>query len=503
MADHDAFTLLGVASNASGATREHSGSHELLNYLSVLAAVCSAAIMAAAFFSSAWWLSLLGMVPFLAQLFYVRSFVERILRWFLFGFFLFGFLNAPLLSFDPIQTGDIRFYAHSALLVRAILIYVGGVFSIACLVGLLTASADSLASRSQQRIMLSVVFIPLAWFLIEKVLQFSFFHFDVESLAFCVTPSHCFRQLVPLVGTSGTAAFLVRVNVLLAISSNEIAHKQATRGILGLLATSVALLCIIIFNARSRRLALPQGPRIVVLQPAQKGEISLPFADNPQFRSMMTSVSHVESGDTIVIFPSHLIYAVFDQHDLTPLFFRFLFGKPSLDNSLILVTVLSVRGANGLHSEVVATKGGYLLAKYRKRFLMPESDFIPRPDRSLVDSRYGPDVLAFRGSDSFLSSKYGVGAINCSERFVLDAAADQYKAGARVFIETGSDGAFDNPIISEWTLRASQSFATYNRVWVVRAMKSGISAVIAPDGDILASLPPDRPGVLYFPIPRS
>jgi hypothetical protein len=127
MADHDAFTLLGVAPNASGATREHSGSHELLNYLSVLAAVCSAAIMAAAFFSSAWWLSLLGIVPFLAQLFYVRSFVERFLRWFLFGFFLFGFLNAPLLSFDPIQTGDIRFYAHSALLVRAILIYVGGV----------------------------------------------------------------------------------------------------------------------------------------------------------------------------------------------------------------------------------------------------------------------------------------------------------------------------------------------------------------------------------------
>jgi hypothetical protein len=51
----------------------------------------------------------------------------------------------------------------------------------------------------------------------------------------------------------------------------------------------------------------------------------------------------------------------------------------------------------------------------------------------------------------------------------------------------------------DWSLRGSQVFAAYHRVWVVRGMKVGITATIDPTGKVISKLPSGAPGVLAFP----
>ena len=59
------------------------------------------------------------------------------------------------------------------------------------------------------------------------------------------------------------------------------------------------------------------------------------------------------------------------------------------------------------------------------------------------------------------------------------------RVGVNILISSGDDGIFSNPAVARINAHAARLGAIETGRYIVRAMKSGISAVISPDGQLV------------------
>lgn len=134
-----------------------------------------------------------------------------------------------------------------------------------------------------------------------------------------------------------------------------------------------------------------------------------------------------------------------------------------------------------------------LAGTYFKRFLVPFSEYRPRlvgwlsPQNRLHGSGFayargqGPTLVPFRGAT--------LGTFICQEVMFDRLIQDTVRAGAGVLVTTGNDGVFAHPAVGEALHAMAVIRAAEHRRPVIRSMKTGVSAVIAPTGDVLAAAP--------------
>ena len=118
-----------------------------------------------------------------------------------------------------------------------------------------------------------------------------------------------------------------------------------------------------------------------------------------------------------------------------------------------------------------------------KRQLVPFAEFLPLPAalRRLPGVDEIGDFTPGRGTQ--LDPLTRAGTLICWESVFGDIALDQVRAGARFFVVSTDDawfGASDGPYqhAQATTLRAVETGR-----WIVRAASTGISGIVAPDGD--------------------
>lgn len=138
-----------------------------------------------------------------------------------------------------------------------------------------------------------------------------------------------------------------------------------------------------------------------------------------------------------------------------------------------------------------------------KEVLLPFSDFIPGFIKSIypASADLSGKYSMRRNRTLELPGGIRVGTLTCNETLVSWLAARLRNEGARFLIVSGSIDDFASEIAYRESLRASRFRALENGVFVVQAMKNGISAIIDPYGRVLQSLGKDERGILVGEIP--
>ncbi|HEX9780651.1 MAG TPA: apolipoprotein N-acyltransferase [bacterium] len=136
-----------------------------------------------------------------------------------------------------------------------------------------------------------------------------------------------------------------------------------------------------------------------------------------------------------------------------------------------------------------------LLGTYHKRRLVPFSEYTP------ASWRWGPlkgRKQYVRGRGSRLIDAHGtaLGGLLCQEIEYRRPMRASVRDGAGILINAGNDAPFTDPAVRELHHVMLRLAAAEAGRPIVRAMKSGISAVYDARGRVLAEAPPDSPAVL-------
>jgi apolipoprotein N-acyltransferase len=146
----------------------------------------------------------------------------------------------------------------------------------------------------------------------------------------------------------------------------------------------------------------------------------------------------------------------------------------------IVVGLDTVEGGNTYNSLVTWTPGR-TASRYHKRRLVPFAEYRPR--------LWG--VIAGRGQSQYSPGEdvgivyvgdLALGGFICQEVQFPDVIRDSVLAGANLLVSGGNDGVFGDPAVAGIHADMARIRAVESGRYIVRAMKTGISAIIDPAG---------------------
>ncbi|MDP3703968.1 MAG: apolipoprotein N-acyltransferase [Candidatus Omnitrophota bacterium] len=148
------------------------------------------------------------------------------------------------------------------------------------------------------------------------------------------------------------------------------------------------------------------------------------------------------------------------------------------------------------HNTLVAWTRDGTAGRYHKRGLVPFSEYIPAGWQRIAirgKSQYSPG----QGSQLVrVSDDLVLGGFICQEVLRPELIRQSARDGATVLVTGGNDGVFADPAIAAIHADAAQLRAVETGRYVVRAMKTGISAVIDPTGREIARSRSSEPTTL-------
>lgn len=131
--------------------------------------------------------------------------------------------------------------------------------------------------------------------------------------------------------------------------------------------------------------------------------------------------------------------------------------------------------------------GGTIADVYVKRALVPFGEYVPWRSAlgALPPLRAIPrDGVPGGGPGVFEVGGTWVGTVLCYESIFPDLVGDQVRAGAQALVVSTNNASFGRTPAARQHLAFSQLRAVETGRWVLQAGISGISAVVAPDGDV-------------------
>ncbi len=152
--------------------------------------------------------------------------------------------------------------------------------------------------------------------------------------------------------------------------------------------------------------------------------------------------------------------------------------------------------AETLHDVVHAWQNGYLHASYIKEIVFPYMDYTPQwaKDRGFYTTRR--DITgATQQQSPILLDNMRLGSAICSE-ITERTLVRENAQGANIFLSVGSNAMFANEMTDQFTLASAQFRAAENNLPVIRADRSGPSAIINQRGAITSQMYSGQDGVL-------
>ncbi len=132
---------------------------------------------------------------------------------------------------------------------------------------------------------------------------------------------------------------------------------------------------------------------------------------------------------------------------------------------------------------------------YHKRRLVPFAEYQPRVmDWLGVEGR--TQFSHGKGTHVFQSDHLALGGFICQEVLFSSIFIASVRDGANVLVSGGNDGVFSSPAVAEVHADLARMRAVETGRYVVRAMKTGISAIVDPTGRELARSPSSAPSVI-------
>ena len=159
-----------------------------------------------------------------------------------------------------------------------------------------------------------------------------------------------------------------------------------------------------------------------------------------------------------------------------------LFGSPAFD--------YTQSGMHYYNSAFLMGPGGNILGRYDKRHLVPFGEYLPLRHLFFFLKKLTDIIGAFtpgRKGNLLKFRNVSIGTLICYEIIFPQLSADDVRDGANLLVTITDDAWFGNTSAPYQHLSMAVFRAVENERFVVRAANTGISAVIAPTGKILAS----------------
>lgn len=148
-----------------------------------------------------------------------------------------------------------------------------------------------------------------------------------------------------------------------------------------------------------------------------------------------------------------------------------------------------------LHNSLVYWNKTGLQGRYHKQWLVPFGEYQPAVFEHLgirgkvqYDPGQGSHIVALNGIN--------IGGFICQEVQMPAVVRRSVKDGAEILVSGGNDGVFANPAVAEVHAQMARLRAVETGRYIVRAMKKGVTAIIAPTGEELSRSPNADPFVV-------
>lgn len=142
-----------------------------------------------------------------------------------------------------------------------------------------------------------------------------------------------------------------------------------------------------------------------------------------------------------------------------------------------------------LNSAFLLSPLGAVVGRYDKVHLVPFGEYVPLRSlfpfmgRIIVGME---DMLPGKGFHPLPLDEEKVGTLICYEAIFPEIAAEYRRLGVRLFVNITNDAWFGRTAAPYQHLSMVKLRAVENRAYIVRAANTGISAVIAPTGEVVA-----------------
>lgn len=165
------------------------------------------------------------------------------------------------------------------------------------------------------------------------------------------------------------------------------------------------------------------------------------------------------------------------------------------DSKLAIVLGMDTVQGGSLHNSLLFWAQSGLVHWYHKQRPVPFAEYQPA---SLEFVGLEGENQYERGENSRTVALHGmeIGGFICQEVLVPGVLRRSTANGAELLVSGGNDGVFGSPAVAQVHHNLARLRAVETGRYIVRAMKTGISAVIAPTGAVVRRSPSSEPFVV-------
>ncbi len=358
----------------------------------------------------------------------------------------------------------------------------------------------------------SAVFAPFLWVALEFLRTHLLTGFPWDLLGYSQAGRLSVMQVADITGVYGVSWLVVLVNVALW----EVVECLAARTRPRLIIPSCALVSVaIVLGYGHMRLGTypaaqdaSHTPKIAVLQ----GNIPQDEKWKPEARQ--TTFQRYEQlaqqarrqGAQLLVWPETSVPVLFGSPDPDQMRPREISLKLGLPMVIGAPSILPVDGRPRYYNSAFLVDGLSLQSEYHKIHLVPFGEYTPLTwlvgwSRGLIATRHanyssGDRVTVMQAGDL---PRFSVQI--CYEAIFPELARQALQNGAQMLINITNDGWFGDSAAPYQHLNMARVRAVENRVWLIRAANTGISAFIDPAGRITRVVALNTQGFLVAGVP--
>ncbi|KKR78737.1 MAG: Apolipoprotein N-acyltransferase [Microgenomates group bacterium GW2011_GWB1_40_9] len=427
----------------------------------------------------------------------------KILLWGMLAGALFLILGLPPLLvvesevFQTAPAAGLMFYAGLAGFFAAASLVYGGVFGL--LFALLKFAKEKISAPS-----LVLFVFPVLWVGAELVIRYFTFGFDWWLVGIPLIAAGPFRELATMGGVPVLSLVVVLSGSLLyAAYSFRPLIQRVTISICLLASALIAFFLYGIILFRVETIRYPEYlPPVAILQPNVKFPDVYPVENDAYYGTLIREA--LTRNPEIIIFPAQILSTVTLGEEISKDLWVRLIGRSLVDSNVTVIFYIPIKTEDGVtYQTMFAIKRGEVIGQYRKEVLFPVSDYRPAGFYKYLFGEPSYTISAFdkvssKETNGLLTPDGFVTAAICNEPFSRETVRRIRRLGAPILVVSGSDRPFLSDLIFNGTLRMARLRATEADVWIFRAYKTGVSAVIAPNGEVLYRLNRNERGVIFF-----
>ena len=426
------------------------------------------------------------------------------------------FLSLGWWGWGMTTIGELRHYFSYQRIFLAVLLAGVAVWG-----GLVLALVGRLMRRHVTNPLASLWVIPSAWVLIlEYMGHRTVFGFGWGLLGNRLHGSEVLRQTASVTGVYGLSFFILMVNALLAswvIAWRRRTPRSGLQWMSGSLLQATAILFLVIIGMvgygraalhSSRQQTAPV--RVALLQGARAEYAEEDFTSDGLDRLYTPMIEQaVTAGTDLLVLPETVWLRTLQLDDTTAPGARHLVPLSRMQSllsqklrgtrTLLALGIDAVSGGR-IYNTTTFWTTERLIGVYRKRRLVPFSEYRPALLGWLApQNRIHGAQFAFtpgHGPQLIRTPQLTLGPFICQEVMFPDLVRQSVRAGAQLLVTTGNDGVFMSPMIAFEQANLAQLRAVENGRSLLRCMKTGVSAVIDPQGRVLTSAPINAKAVI-------